>query len=297
MLLELAIGDAYGAGFEYVRDRRFISLNNNLKCYVKHPTHRLKPGCYTDDTQMSLAIAELVLDALPWTPESVAAQFVECFHRDPREGYSGRFYKFLRKTKTGTEFLTAIDPGSEKSGAAMRAGPIGIYRDTAEVIRRCTLQAQLTHNTRDGVAAAVAVSLGMHYFLYDLGPKDHLPSFLKRYVPFNWADPWSGEVGSKGLMSVRAAITSVLRNDSLSSILRSSIAWGGDTDTVASISMALASVSKEVDHDLPDHLVRNLEDGKYGQKYLRQLDERLTAKHKLELHKKGFSGKWRTSRF
>lgn len=27
MMLELAIGDAYGAGFEYVRDRKFITKN------------------------------------------------------------------------------------------------------------------------------------------------------------------------------------------------------------------------------------------------------------------------------
>ena len=31
MLLELAIGDAYGAGFEYVKSREFIRENNNLQ--------------------------------------------------------------------------------------------------------------------------------------------------------------------------------------------------------------------------------------------------------------------------
>jgi len=133
----------------------------------------------------------------------------------------------------------------------------------------------------------------VHYFLYDLGPKDHLASFLELHIPFGWANPWSGEVGSKGLMSVRAAITSVLRNKSLSSILRSSIAWGGDADTVASIAMALASVSKEVRHDLPGCLARNLENGKYGQGYIRQLDEKLMAKHKLEVNRRCLNGKWR----
>jgi len=57
MLLELAIGDAYGAGFEYV-DTKMILPQNNLSGYVKHPRHHIQPGSYTDDTQMSLAIAE-----------------------------------------------------------------------------------------------------------------------------------------------------------------------------------------------------------------------------------------------
>lgn len=38
MLLELAIGDAYGAGFEYADE--MIALND-LSRYVKHPRHRL----------------------------------------------------------------------------------------------------------------------------------------------------------------------------------------------------------------------------------------------------------------
>ncbi|MEG4964082.1 MULTISPECIES: ADP-ribosylglycohydrolase family protein [unclassified Microcoleus] len=46
MLIELAIGDAYGAGFEFV-DRQTIELCNNLNGYIKHPRHDIQPGCYT----------------------------------------------------------------------------------------------------------------------------------------------------------------------------------------------------------------------------------------------------------
>ena len=60
MLLELAIGDAYGAGFEDV-DAEMIRQQNDLSGYVKHPRHHIQPGSYTDDTQMSLAIAEAIV--------------------------------------------------------------------------------------------------------------------------------------------------------------------------------------------------------------------------------------------
>ena len=81
MLVELAVGDAYGAGFEYVSDRRFISKHNDLSAYIKHPKHKQKPGTYTDDTQMSLAIAELIVEQADWTPENIASRFLEVFHR------------------------------------------------------------------------------------------------------------------------------------------------------------------------------------------------------------------------
>lgn len=278
MLLELAIGDAYGAGFEYVRDRRFINANNNVAGYVKHPSHRLSPGDYTDDTQMSLAIAELVVEEEIWTAEIVADRFAVCFHRDPREGYSGRFYEFLKRHKTGAAFLADIDPKSDKSGAAMRAAPIGVYPKVEEVIQRSSMQAQITHNTPAGVNAAVAVSLATHYFMYDIGPKADLPQFLKSHVAGNWEEPWLGEVGSRGWMSVRAAITSLLRNDSLSSILRSAVAWSGDVDTVAAIAMAMGFCSKEIKQNLPERLVKDLERGEFGIDYIRALDTKLARK-------------------
>ncbi|WDD31005.1 hypothetical protein PQG02_19970 [Nostoc sp. UHCC 0926] len=45
MLLELAIADAYGAGFEYADE---MIVNNDLSRYVEHPRFRLIPGTYTD---------------------------------------------------------------------------------------------------------------------------------------------------------------------------------------------------------------------------------------------------------
>src|SRR5437016_3488053 len=105
MLLELAVGDAYGAGFEYT-DRDTIRENNDLTHYVKHPRHHTLPGSYTDDTQMSLAIAEAIVSGDPWTPERLAERFVAAFQRDPREGYAARFYAFLQSVRDGKQFLT-----------------------------------------------------------------------------------------------------------------------------------------------------------------------------------------------
>jgi hypothetical protein len=73
VLIELAVGDAYGAGFEYV-DQSAVRTGNDLSRYVAHPRHQIAPGSYTDDTQMSLAVAEAIVDHLEWTPEVLAAK-------------------------------------------------------------------------------------------------------------------------------------------------------------------------------------------------------------------------------
>lgn len=274
MLLELAVGDAYGAGFEYA-DRDLIQRHNNLNGFVRHPRHNIRPGCYTDDTQMSIAIAEVIVSGAPWTPETLASKFVEVFKRDPREGYAGRFYEFLQQVQSGEQFLAEIVPASDKSGAAMRAAPIGIYPTIADVIERTMIQAAITHNTPDGINAAVAAALMNHYCLYRLGPKRELGQFLERHVPGEWAQPWQGKVKSKGWMSVRAAVTAIAQHDSMSALLTGCIAFSGDVDTVAAIALAAASCSDEIAQDLPEHLIYQLENGPYGREYLQTLDARL----------------------
>jgi ADP-ribosyl-[dinitrogen reductase] hydrolase len=277
MLLELAVGDAYGAGFEYAPDG-LVRTHNNGTHYFQHSRHRgILPGRYTDDTQMSLAIAEALVSGERWSAENLARRFVDGFHRDPRTGYAGGFYAFLQEVASGEEFLARIRPDSDKSGAAMRAAPLGVLPTAGQVIDRCRMQAALTHNTPDGIHAAQAAALMSHYFLYDLGPVAGLGAFLTGQVPGSWSVPWQGKVGSKGWMSVRAAITAVVRNRRLSGLLTDCIAFTGDVDTVASIALAAASCSKEYEKDLPQTLVETLENGPYGRDYILALDRQLLA--------------------
>jgi ADP-ribosyl-[dinitrogen reductase] hydrolase len=276
MLLELAIGDAYGAGFEYA-DEMIDQGYNNLSGYVQHPRRHIKPGCYTDDTQMSIAISEAIVSGEPWTPETLADSFVTAFKRDSREGYARKLYNFLLEIQDGQEFLAKIRGTSDRSGAAMRAAPIGIFPNIEKVINFCTIQAAITHNTPDGINAAIAAALMSHYFIYQLGPKTKLGEFLEAHVSGEWSKPWQDKVNTIGWVCVRAAVTAVMRNDSMSELLRDCIAFTGDVDTVAAIALAAGSCSLEITQDLPDHLIDTLENGLYGRDYLIELDKKLMS--------------------
>src|SRR5258708_4705813 len=125
MLLELAVGDAYGAGFEYAPES-LVRSHNTATHFVQHPRHGISPGSYTDDTQMSLAVAEALISGESWTAEHLAERFVQAFRRDPRPGYSSRMYPILHEVTSGKEFLKLIQPQNDRSGAAMRAAPLGV---------------------------------------------------------------------------------------------------------------------------------------------------------------------------
>jgi ADP-ribosylglycohydrolase len=276
MLVELAIGDAYGAGFEYAPEA-FVREQNTLADYVQHPGHKILPGRYTDDTQMSLAITEALLSGQPWTKELLAEHFVNAFNRDPREGYAKRFYEFLQTVKTGTDFLARIDPVSDKSGAAMRAGPLGVLPNFAEVVSKTTLQAKVTHDTMDGINSALAAAFCVHYCLYQLGPLEEIGQFIERHVIGSWSAPWVGPVGAKGWMSVRAAITVLSRASKMSEMLKACVDFTGDVDTVAAVALAAGSVCVAIEQDLPPVLFDHLENGPYGRDHLAALDKQLMA--------------------
>ena len=280
MLVELAIGDAYGAGFEYASE---MNQYNDLSKYVQHPRHlKLGPGMYTDDTQMSIAIAELIVSGDEWTPLNIANRFVDCFKRDERDGYARGFQKFLESINSGQEFLDKIKPNSDKSGAAMRACPIGVYKDIGEVLEKAEIQAKLTHDTVDGIAAAQAAALLTHLCIYDRVCYSYVAfmgNALNNHVGTrDWCTRWEGKVKSKGWMSVHAALTAVRDNLKLSDLLKACVDFTGDTDTVATIALGAASCSSEYTNDLPDALVFGLENGKYGRDYLEDLDTKLESK-------------------
>ncbi|QFZ22382.1 ADP-ribosylglycohydrolase family protein [Saccharothrix syringae] len=276
MLVELAVADAYGAGFEYA-DPAYVTRHNTLAGYVRNPVHpRLGPGRYTDDAQMTLALAELLVSGRPWTREAVAEAFVTAFHRDPRQGYARGFQAFLEGVRSGEEFLARIRPDSDKSGAAMRAAPLGLLPTPADVLHHTDVQARVTHDTPDGVAAARAAALAVHYCRFGLGPVAGVGAWIAdRLGSPVWARPWSGPVGAKGVMSVRAALTALAAGGSQSAVLRACVAFTGDVDTVATVALAAASWSAEIDADLPPVLVEGLENGPYGRDHLAAVDAQL----------------------
>jgi ADP-ribosylglycohydrolase len=274
MLIEVAVSDSYGAGFEFVPQETILK-EHKLNKYYASRIDDLKAGQYTDDTQMSLAIAELLINEKEWTKEIVAKYFINVFKRDERCGYAKKFYNFLKSVTDENDFLARIQPQSVRNGAAMRSVPLSIIKDKKELKYKAALQARITHNTFEGIISSQAVALIGNYFLYKQGKKKDLIDYLFKEVNYLFIDFKTGRIPCCAISTIDAVITVLQESDTLSQILNKSVLLGGDTDSVASIACGLATMSNEFINDLPDFLYDDLENEKYGKDYINKLDKDL----------------------
>lgn len=283
MLLEIAVGDAAGAVLETC-ELDLVRRNNRLKYTIEGDDYQpslIPPGHYTDDTQQAMALAELMLSRETWTTEKVADYFVDAFQRDQRRGYTTGFFFIMSNSHSGKELLSKLRRDSTKSGAAMRSSPVGLYKDIDEVREKSNLQASVTHNSPHGRASALAVALATHYFHHQIGPKKELYDWLN----MSWLqDPLVIPVPCEGLDCARAAIHCVVNFTNLRDILWNCINLGGDTDTTAAIAMGIAVCCKEIKNNLPENLIKELENGDFGRDYLIDLDRRLMRDFPQHLH-------------
>ncbi len=284
MIVEGALGDAYGAGFEFA-PREKIDQFNRLKRYEYHPKFSSVYKRYTDDTQMALALAEFILEGSEWNARGIADKMVEVFKRDPREGYGWKFHKALSESDSGEALLQNVDAQSKRNGAVMRAYPVGIFSQEVRVMERAKIQAELTHNTVEAIMSAQAVALMLHFCYYRKGALRELPGYLADLQGTLWNNRWSGEVQIDAVQSTEAVLTVLTRSEpSLKKMLIDSVALGGDVDTVGSLVMAIASQADEVEQDLPEWMYTDIEDGHYGLSYIKNIDRKLQALYSRSLN-------------
>lgn len=277
MILEAAIGDAYGAGFEF-QNQAFILNNNHLTEYHKHGMYEEIHKRYTDDTQMAIAIAELLLETQNWTGEKVANKFVEVFHRDKRRGYSNRVYNALDQSKNGLDFIEIIDKNSSGNGSAMRAYPIGLLQNIPQILELCEIQAKVSHDTIEGIQCAKRIALAVHFYKYNLDKENDLVEFINTTLNENEIYEVISPIDMHGYPTTKAVIKIVSEAISMKDCLKYCIDFGGDTDTVAALCMVILSQKKNCINDLPLFLYEEIENKQFGKNFLIELDERLNLK-------------------
>lgn len=285
MLLDIAIADSYAAGFEFAKPELLAIRPNDFSCFYPHALDSNPAGMYTDDTQMSLGLAEWMLaqdspEALRQaSPISFVEKFVTGFHRDPRQTYSKRMYNFLKNNPTANEFMANVQPFSTRSGAAMRSSMLGVQPELEDVLLIAKRQASVSHQTIEGISSAKAVAL-TSWFCHKGLPMADIPKALKEKVPqFTWDVLPSLPVSYEGVPCAQAAIYACLQPELWEDhikMLKTIVSWGGDTDTVAAIAIGIRSIQGHL--EWPQWALDHLENGPYGRDYLIGLDARIKAR-------------------
>lgn len=197
---------------------------------------------FTDDSVMTLAVAEALLDAAGESDEAVRAALVRSMQKwgkkYPDAGYGGRFRFWLR----------AADPqpyNSFGNGSAMRVSAAGWLYDTLDETRRMArLTSVVTHDHPEGIKGAEAVASAI--FLARTGSsKDAIRDYVIREFGYDLSRtcddirPDYHHVESCQ-QTVPEAITAFLEGTDFEDVIRTAVSLGGDCDTLTCIAGSMA---------------------------------------------------------
>src|SRR5277367_1079746 len=87
VLLGTAIGDALGVPFETKLPNFELLTAWDGETFLGSEHHKLQPGQFSDDTQMSLMVAESLIDNHGFNPTDLAARYVDWIVSKRARGY------------------------------------------------------------------------------------------------------------------------------------------------------------------------------------------------------------------
>lgn len=223
------------------------------------------PGAvYTDDSILTLATAEWLMKG--GNAGGYYARYALA-NPDPMGGYGGMFRQWAEQSVCGV----AAPYNSCGNGSAMRVGPVGwTSDDKAEVMRKAQESAACTHSHPEGVKGAQAVALCI--LMARRGDsKDTVRQTIEREFGYDLSASvaclqqhysWQGidGRGNSGICqhSVPQAIVCALEASDFEDAVRNAVSIGGDSDTIACITGAVAEALYGVPQVLYDDALRRL---------------------------------------
>lgn len=274
-LLGTGIGDSLGAGLAWGAIR---------------PGRELAPR-YTDDTHMTIGVAESLIARGGFDEEHMFLTFVRNWEREPWRGYGPGppiIFRAYRRGLDPAEVARSLYPGggSFGNGAAMRVAPIAcFYYDDLDELRRATVgSAKLTHTHPLGVEGAVIQALAIACAIRtrpgDIRPLDFAEALFAEAESHVFKRKLRAlrallleqpdrrrivkELGNsvEVFNSVPTAIFSFLATRSFEQALRFAVGLGGDADTIGAMTGALAGAYYGVE-DIPAKWLSELENRAY----------------------------------
>ncbi len=258
----LAIGDALGWPTEFLK-RPQIQSRYGAAGISDLPN----PALFTDDTQMSIAVAKALLYAgekeLDALMDAVKDEFIAWMHSPDNDRAPGSAcLRGVANLEKGVPWTRSGVPYSKGCGAAMRVAPIGyLYQGDPDRLREVArASAVCTHGHPTGLAAAVGAAYLVKLALDQTAPARMIPrllkfttglsnefdyAILKVNVCLKWADEekalaFLGE-GWAGEEAVALALYCFLKypQDYRKVVVRAANT-NGDSDTIACIAGAIS---------------------------------------------------------
>lgn len=238
-------GDIVGAPYEFhpIKSKHFPLI--------------VRGSHYTDDTVMTVAVAEGLLNSFGKSDEDIKKALIISMKKwgrlYPNASYGVRFFDWL--------FTDTTSPyGSYGNGSAMRVSSVGwLYNSLDETRHVARLTAEVTHNHPEGIKGAESTASAI--FLARTGCTK---AEIRKYIAdeFNYDLSRTADEISPTYYhvescqeSVPEAFTAFLEGESFEDVLRTTVYIGGDCDTTGAIAGAVA----EAFYGIPDNIKRKCE--------------------------------------
>ena len=290
-LLGCAVGDALGAPYEGLWSHSIPDIETLLSGFAEF--EGFPPGQYTDDTQLSLATVEAILDAEDVIPAVVARHIARLWKTQSVVGPGGACtqaaHRFL---KTGDWTSCGTPAGQAGNGTAMRTAVLGLFflREIDRLPDVVADISRITHQDPRSVAGGVAIAKAAQLLTNDVHSPEafcqeiaeatevyepqfaemvrELPSLMMKSPETTLHHiAWSGMTRPEFdkpiitpfvIPTVLASLWCVLDNlDSWSKAVAKAIGLGGDVDTLGAIVGALMGTRLGMS-GIPGHLVETV---------------------------------------
>lgn len=284
MIYGLAIGDALGMPTE------FLSLEEIKSKYGNKGIQDLpSPALFTDDTQMSIAVAESLIKSGKKDIESIMAtvkeEFIKWYHSPENNRGPGKTcLGGVKRLEQGLHWSESGMTDRKGCGSAMRAAPIGYFyqndlerlKEVAHAIGICTHG----HPTSD--AACIGAAYTIKLVLDGIKPGNIVPELLSftKGISVEWEDTiskieeclsWEDEEkalrylgeGWTGEEAVALSLYCFLKypEDYKKVVIRGANT-NGDSDSIACIGGAISGAYLGVDA-IPKTWIKNIEKTDY----------------------------------
>jgi ADP-ribosylglycohydrolase len=251
-MLGAIIGDIVGSRFEFNnhRSKEFELFTD--RCFV------------TDDSIMTIAVAKAIMvteqkfkslepvaDASGVYDQILSDHTVKCMRdigqKYPNCGYGGRF----------GQWMFSKDPkpyNSYGNGAAMRISPAGFVATSLdEAIQLSKVITAVTHNHPEGIKGAEATVVAIYMAKAGSAMNEIRDRISQNYYPLDFTIDEirpSYRFNETCQETVPQALVCFFESNSFEDAIRTAISLGGDSDTIAAITGAVAEAYYGVPEDL-----------------------------------------------
>ena len=202
-----------------------------------------KGSRFTDDTVMTLAVAEWLMNDPEHRPETLVECMQHLGRRYPNAGYGGMFSKWL----------TSDNPqpyNSFGNGSAMRVSPVGLYANSLEeALDLARITASVSHNHSEGIKGAQAVAGCVFIKKTEWAEAEKIRRFIRERIGYDLdfelediRDGYGFDVTCQG--SVPIAIKAYLERSTPEEALRLAISMGGDSDTIGAMTASIVGAER-----------------------------------------------------